>query len=81
MAILAGCVRDAAGTVVRWSPSFQVLPLSPNVTRYLHTPAYAHRVEHSLATHRFEVDHMHLANGSIGGANVCEMGPHVDSPE
>jgi hypothetical protein len=56
MAIVAGCVRDAAGDVARWAPSFQVFPLSPELTASLHAPAYAQRVDRGLAASRFSID-------------------------
>jgi len=60
MAIIADCVRDADGRVVRWAPSFQVFPLSPELTAYLHAPAYAQRVDRALADSRFSIDHEKL---------------------
>lgn len=60
MAIVTGCVRDAAGKVVHWNPSFQVFPLSPELTASLHAPAYAQRVDDGLAASRFAIDHEKL---------------------
>ena len=56
LAILAGCVRDAAGAAAPWNPSFQVCPLSPRLTDYLHGPGYAGLVERGLTANRFTLD-------------------------
>lgn len=56
LAILLGRVRDAAGVAARWEPSFQVFPLSAELTGYLHSPGYAELVERAFAANRFTVD-------------------------
>jgi len=56
LAILAGCIRDTDGNVARWAPSFQVFPLSPELTAYLHSPIYAQRVDRGLAVSHFSID-------------------------
>jgi hypothetical protein len=56
MAILAGCVRTADGTLASWNPSFQVFPLSPELTAYLHSSGYAQQVDRGLAGNRYAID-------------------------
>jgi len=56
LAVLAGAVRDAAGTVVRWTPGYQVFPLSPALAGYFHAAQYANQVTAAFDGHRFAVD-------------------------
>jgi hypothetical protein len=56
LAILLGCVRDAGGIAARWTPSFQVFPLRPELTAFLHSARYAELVERSSTVNRFTVD-------------------------
>lgn len=56
LAILLGRVRDAGGVPVQWMPSFQVFPLRPEVTAYLHSPRYAELVARGFETNAFTVD-------------------------
>jgi hypothetical protein len=53
LALVGGCVRDAAGAVVRWTPSFMVFPLSATLTAYLHSPEYVAQVARGLEQCRF----------------------------
>ena len=56
LAMLLGRVRDAGGVEARWTPSFQVFPLRPELTAYLHSARYADLVERGCAEHRFTID-------------------------
>jgi hypothetical protein len=56
LAILLGCVCDAGGAAARWTPGFQVFPLHPELTAYLHSQGYAELVERNFATNGFTVD-------------------------
>lgn len=55
LAMLKDDVRDAEGKPVRWAPSFQVFPLSGELTGYFHAPAYTSAVERAFAAHRFSL--------------------------
>lgn len=56
LAILLGRVRDAGSVTARWTPSFQVFPLGPELTAYLHSPGYAALVERGFAANSFTID-------------------------
>lgn len=56
LALLNGCVRDHTGRVASWTPSFQVFPLSPELTGYFNDPRYAADVAAALDAHRFTID-------------------------
>jgi hypothetical protein len=56
LAILMGWVRDASGVAAQWTPSFQVFPLRPELTAYLHSPGYAELVERSFTANSFTID-------------------------
>lgn len=65
LAILEGVVRAADGSIVQWNPGFLVYPLSPDVTGFLHAPAYTEEVARALAGHRFSIDRGQRPSGSI----------------
>jgi hypothetical protein len=56
LALIGGAVRDACARVVAWAPGYQVFPLSPLLTAYFHSPAYAARVASGVAGGRFKMD-------------------------
>jgi hypothetical protein len=56
LAVAGWCVRDEGERVLRWDPGYLVFPLSPRLTSYLHTPAYAAAVLAARKASRFRVD-------------------------
>jgi hypothetical protein len=56
LAVASGCVYDEQGTVVRWTPGYQVFPLSAALTAYFHSSQYAGHVQAGLNRCRFTVD-------------------------
>ena len=67
LAVIGGAVRDAHRGVVAWVPGYQVFPISPVLTAYFHSAAYAARVGSGLAVGRFTMD--------VHSSSDCE--PHV----
>jgi hypothetical protein len=61
LALVNGCVRDAAGVPVVWQPGLQVFPLSPAATAYFNAPEYAAAVARGFAESRFVCDPAALA--------------------
>ncbi|MBI5505705.1 MAG: hypothetical protein HY899_12970 [Deltaproteobacteria bacterium] len=62
LAFLADAVRDADGAVVRWSPTLQVLPISPTLVDAFHSQAYQAANAQAFETARFTWDAEALAN-------------------
>jgi hypothetical protein len=56
VALVSGCVHDGAGTVISWSPGYQVFPLTSDLVEYFHSPEYAAAVEEALGAHEFDLD-------------------------
>jgi len=56
LVIASGGVRDATGTAIRWSPGYQVFPISERLTGYLHSPLYAEQVARGRNAAGFSVD-------------------------
>jgi hypothetical protein len=56
LALVAGCVRDAANRVVCWQPGLLVLPLSPAFTAYFHAEAYTAEAARAAAASTFRHD-------------------------
>jgi len=67
LAVIGGAVRDAHSGVVAWVPGYQVFPLSPVLTAYFHSAAYAARVDSGLAGGRFTMD--------VASRSQCEPHP------
>lgn len=56
LAVMGDCVRNGADQIFRWQPGFQVFPLSPRITGYFHSQAYADQVAVSRDAESFHVD-------------------------
>lgn len=61
LAVAGWCVRDERGEVVRWTPAYQVFPLSARLAEHFHAPAYAAAVDEARDTSGFVVDDAALA--------------------
>jgi hypothetical protein len=62
LALVGGCVRDAANGVVCWQPGLLVLPLSPAFTAYFHAKAYTAEAARAAAACAFRHDPDALAH-------------------
>jgi hypothetical protein len=56
LALIGHCVRAADGTVAGWEPGYQIFPIAPELTAYLHASEYATRVKAVAEQLRFTVD-------------------------
>jgi hypothetical protein len=64
LALIGGCVSDAAGRVTSWDLGYQVFPLAAEMTAYFHSRQYAERVAAALEQSRFSCDDAALARVS-----------------
>ena len=56
LALVNGMVRNASGAPVSWVPGYQVFPISPCLTAYFHSAAYADAVALARNALRFRVE-------------------------
>ncbi len=49
LALVGQCVSDVHGELVHWAPGFQVFPISPMLTAYFNSTAYAETVRAACA--------------------------------
>lgn len=67
LALASGAVRDTRGAIATWTPGYQVFPLSPTLTTYLHSAHYAERVALTVDQLHFTVD---TAAFSVAAAEI-----------
>lgn len=56
LALAGGAVRTADGLAVRWQPGFQVMPLTPPLTDWFHSPVWQETCRREAEASRFFVD-------------------------
>ena len=56
LALVSRSVHEVGGGALDWAPGYQVFPISPALTAYFHSDAYAARVSETLQSSRFTYD-------------------------